>query len=96
MARPTLARKYVRGAGVKQSLEFIGAPGFCDLCQRPLADELEFGDVEVPGTNGAWGTLCMPCCKDTRAAFGWGRGQRYRRDGDRWPLVAGGPPHTLD
>ncbi len=70
---------------------FAGPIGVCDLCQRPLAGEAGFGDVEVPGTGGAWGLLCLPCCAG--AAWGWGFGQRYeRQDGCGWVLVEGGPP----
>ena len=62
----------------------------CATCQRALIDEPGFGDVEVPGTGGAWGLLCLACCAGTRVRWGWGAGHQYvRRPGGRWVLRRG-------
>ncbi len=69
---------------------WCGAVEQCATCGRPLADEPGFGDVEVPGTGGAWGLLCLACCAAARVRWGWGTGQQYvRRPDGQWALRRG-------
>lgn len=76
-----------RVGAVPAPIYFIGPVDRCDACQRPLADEPGFGDVELSGTGGIWGLLCLYCCAAARVRWGWGSGQRYaRQPGGRWAL----------
>lgn len=66
-----------------------GAPAHCELCGRPFGDCMI--DAELPGRGYAWGWVCKACSMAEGVRIGWGTGQRYRREGDRWVLAAGGP-----
>lgn len=78
-------------AATSAPVYFAGPVDRCDLCQRPLADEPGFGDVELPDAGGAWGVLCLPCCAAAQVVWGWGSGQEYGREpGGRWLLLRGG------
>lgn len=87
-------------------LDHVGDPGTCDLCGRPLGDELSFCDAELPAQGGRWGMLCKPCADCEGVQPSWGRAQFYERQGFvsgqaiasagqaqlRWRCVAGTPP----
>lgn len=65
----------------------------CQVCSRPMHSETYMIDGRARAEAGAlWGNLCVMCAYKTSPTIGWGVGQLYRRDGERWCLVAGGPP----
>jgi DNA invertase Pin-like site-specific DNA recombinase len=68
-----------------------GAPACWDLCGRPFDGERALIDAELPNHGNAWGWICLACAAVERVRIGWGHGQRYRRDGEGWVLVADGP-----
>ena len=91
--------------GVASGLDFVGDPGACDLCGRPLIDEQFFCDAELPAQGDRWGMLCKPCTASEDVQPGWGRAQFYERLGGslaaqtgaereqlHWRCVAGKPP----
>ena len=91
--------------GMASKPDFVGDPGDCDLCGRPLRGELFFCDAELPAQGGRWGMLCKPCTDSEDVQPGWGRAQFYERLGGslasqagvereqlHWRCVAGKPP----
>ena len=97
--------------GVASGLDFVGDPGACDLCSRPLIDEQFFCDAELPAQGGRWGMLCKSCTDSEGMQPGWGSAQFYERlDGSvtghatggdgreqlQWRCVAGMPPADAD
>ena len=91
--------------GMASKPDFVGDPGDCDLCGRPLRGELFFCDAELPAQGGCWGMLCKPCTDSEDVQPGWGRAQFYERLGGslasqagvereqlHWRCVAGKPP----
>ena len=91
--------------GMASRLDFVGDPGPCDVCGRPLINEQFFCDAELPAQGGRWGMLCKPCTDGDGVQPGWGRAQFYERlegsvagksDARRaqlhWRCVGGQPP----
>ena len=37
--------------------DYLGDPGDCDVCGRPLRDEGFFCDAQLPAHGGRWGVL---------------------------------------
>lgn len=90
-------------AHTEPDLTFIGDPGDCDVCGRPLDDELLFCDAKLPAHVGRWGLLCTVCSVNEGISSGWGNAQFYERQKCqtlqetvnaelRWRCVAGKPP----
>lgn len=93
----------------ESELDFIGEPGDCDVCGRPLGGETFFSDAELAAHGGRWGVLCRTCTVTEGVRPGWGRAQFYERqpistadaappfraDRFRWRCVAGKPPPDL-
>lgn len=93
-------------AGAVPALDYIGDPGACDVCGRPLADEVFFCDAELPAHGGQWGVLCRICTVGEGIRAGWGNAQFYERQEPepvqgaataapavlRWRCVVGNPP----
>lgn len=65
--------------GMASGVDFIGDPGPCDMCGRPLGAEQFFCDAELPAQGGRWGILCKPCTDSEGVQAGWGRAQFYKR-----------------
>ena len=61
--------------GMASRLDFVGDPGPCDVCGRPLINEQFFCDAELPAQGGRWGMLCKPCTDGDGVQPGWGRAQ---------------------
>ena len=91
--------------GMASGLDFVGDPGPCDVCGRPLINERFFCDAELPAQGGRWGVLCRLCANGEGVQPGWGRAQFYERlagsvadetDSRRaqlhWRCVGGQPP----
>lgn len=70
--------------------EWHGDLKCCDFCGRDFA--LERYMVDGPKqVNGPWGCMCEGCYKQNLFPLGGGKGQLYRRFGNRWLLVGGYP-----
>ena len=65
--------------GMASGLDYVGDPGPCDVCGRPLINEQFFCDAELPAQAGRWGVLCKPCTDGEGVQPGWGRAQFYKR-----------------
>lgn len=65
--------------GEESELDYFGDPGPCEVCGRPLTEELFFCDAELPGHGGRWGVLCRICTDSEGVRPGWGRAQFYER-----------------
>lgn len=70
---------------------FLNPPGNCDLCGCPFSEEKYMIDGGVR-PSGTWAFMCANCYADRGQGLGWGRGQLYLRQEDRWLMVAGFPP----
>lgn len=69
----------------------------CDVCSRPMSSETYMVDGPCQaGDRPMWANLCVVCAYKTSPTIGWGKAQLYKRDGDDWRLVAGGPPTCED
>ncbi len=65
----------------------------CDVCSRPMHSERYMVDGPAENTpDPRWGNLCVVCAYKYSPRTGWGKAQLYRNTGDKWALVAGGPP----
>ncbi len=73
-----------------QPLEWVGEPGECDACGRPLKTETFFCDTELPARGGQWGLLCRTCTVVEGIRPGWGRAQFYEKQRAKGTLGAGG------
>lgn len=77
--------------GLQVRAFFINAPDNCDLCGCPFSEEKYMIDGSVR-PSGGWACMCASCSADRGQGLGWGRGQLYLRQENRWLLVAGFPP----
>ena len=96
--------------GMASRLDFVGDPGPCDVCGRPLINEQFFCDAELPAQGGRWGMLCKSCTDSEGVRPAWGSAQFYERlDGSvtgqstcdgceqlQWRCVAGKSPVDAD
>lgn len=57
--------------------DVVGDPGNCDVCGRPLGDEVFVCDAELPAHDGRWGMLCKTCTMIEGIRPGWGRALFY-------------------
>ncbi|XQA79987.1 hypothetical protein ACM9W9_09855 [Xanthomonas sacchari] len=72
---------------------WCGAIENCDVCSRPMGEEIYMIDGPCQaGMDPMWGNLCIVCAHKSSPKIGWGMAQLYKRQGERWYLVAGGPP----
>jgi hypothetical protein len=63
-------------------------PTRCDLCRKPIASYFVDGATRY----GPWAIMCADCCAEHMphdGGFGTGKGQAYRRKGEKWIKVAG-------
>lgn len=66
----------------------------CDVCSRPMHAERYMIDGPADGSPmPKWGNLCVVCAFKYSPTIGWGKAQLYRKTGEVWALVSGGPPH---
>ena len=86
--------------------DFVGDPGDCEVCGRPLRDEGFFCDAQMPAHGGRWGVLCKTCTVSEGIRPDWGRAQYYVREATglsgataqsglaelKWRCMAGKPP----
>lgn len=63
----------------------------CDACERPFSTAKFMVDAGLK--KGGAACLCALCFEQFGIGIGWGKGQLYKKAGDKWPLVAGGPPN---
>ena len=89
--------------------DYLGDPGDCDVCGRPLRDEGVICDAQLPAHGGRWGVLCKTCTVTEGIRAGWGRAQFYERETTssggakvpskpaevQWRCVAGRPPSDV-
>jgi hypothetical protein len=73
-----------------KSIRWLGDADKCDICGRPFAQARFLVDAHMKSGGGA--TICALCFEAHGTGIGWGKGQLYQREGNKWPLVAGGPP----
>lgn len=71
-----------------------GAIDNCDVCSRPMADELFMIDGPAEARPcPMWGNICVVCALKYSPKIGWGKAQLYEKGPDgTWRLVSGGPP----
>lgn len=76
-------------------LAWSGPVDNCDVCSRPMGGETYMidGPAEAGG-HARWGVLCVVCAFKSSPSVGWGKAQLYKRSGQTWFLIAGGPPPT--
>lgn len=80
--------------GLQVGRFFLNAPDECDLCGRPLSEEKYMIDGGVQ-PSGIWACMCGDCFALKGQGLGWGSGQLYLRQDDKWLLVAGFPPEEV-
>lgn len=67
---------------------YVNPPEECDLCKCELKREKYMVDGKVK--NGSiWANMCQDCAVYFGEGIGWGRGQLYLNQGDKWLLVGG-------
>lgn len=76
-------------------VHFSPPPTDCDLCRRSLTDEKYMIDGAVRGESG-WACMCAKCFLERGKKIGWGYGQLYMRERERWLQVAGFAPPSND
>jgi hypothetical protein len=67
----------------------------CDLCGRDFAQERYMIDGPIV-LRGPWGCMCGSCYSKNQLPLGIGKGQLYRKMGERWHLVGGYPRIDLE
>lgn len=72
-------------------IAFTPHPMKCDICGSPSTGMEVMFDAAT--TKGGWAMMCEGCYKVHRKynTLGLGRGQKYKRFGDRFHLVHGVP-----
>ncbi|MBN8214689.1 MAG: HNH endonuclease [Xanthomonadales bacterium] len=70
---------------------FSPPPSHCDLCRHTLKNDKYMIDGGVRDA-GFWACMCESCFLSRGRKIGWGHGQLYIQDKNRWLLVAGFPP----
>ena len=60
-------------------------PAECDICGVVIVDVF----VDGKTVQGPWAMLCLQCHEIYGVGLGSGRGQLYRRSGDRWVKATG-------
>lgn len=76
------------------SIEWLGDAEKCDLCKRPFETANFLVDAHIKQGCGA--TICATCFEEHGTGIGWGKGQLYKKNDDKWILVAGGRPNDGD
>ncbi len=56
-------------------------PTKCDICDQIIEDEFVDGETNTT----MWAIMCPVCHEEQGKGIGPGIGQRYRKDGDKWP-----------
>ncbi len=74
--------------GQKEKEYFIGAPEICDICKISFHSQKYMIDG-VTKPSGAGACMCPRCYHLHGVGIGWGVGQLYLRENNRWLLVAG-------
>lgn len=74
--------------GQKEKEYFIGAPKICDICKISFKNQKYMIDGAVK-PSGAGACMCPKCYRIHGVGLGWGVGQLYLRENNRWLLVAG-------
>ncbi len=72
----------------KRNIYYADAPDVCDICRFPLSDERFMVDGAVRG-GFSWANMCADCFCAYGVKIGWGYGQLYKREADKWLLVGG-------
>lgn len=86
--------KYVDMATAKkQNIYYSDAPDVCDICRLPLSHERFMVDGAVQG-DFSWANMCADCFCTYGVKIGWGYGQLYEREADKWLLVGGFCPDS--
>lgn len=60
-------------------------PTRCDVCGAPITDEFVDGKTKM----GPWADMCPGCFSAYGVGLGVGRGQRYRREADKFVKMEG-------
>jgi hypothetical protein len=74
---------------------FVDAPGECDRCCGSFSEEKYMIDGKLRGA-GAWGFMCADCFGFVGEGIGWGVGQLYLKEKDKWLLVGGFSPRSTE
>lgn len=86
--------KYVDMATAnKRKIYYADAPDVCDICKFPLNNERFMVDGAVRG-GFPWANMCADCFCAYGDKIGWGYGQLYQREADKWLLVGGFCPDS--
>lgn len=72
----------------KRNIFYSDAPDICDICKVPLSHEKFMVDGAVQG-DFSWANMCADCFCAYGVKIGWGYGQLYKREADKWLLVGG-------
>ena len=89
-----LLGKYVDMATAKRrNIYYADAPDVCDICGFPLSHERFMVDGAVQG-DLPWANMCAECFCAYGVQIGWGYGQLYKREADKWLLVGGFCPDS--
>lgn len=67
---------------------YINPPEVCDICKFRLSSYKYMIDGKLEGST-AWANMCPDCFIHFGEAIGWGSGQLYLRQGNKWLLVGG-------
>ncbi len=67
---------------------YINPPCECELCGSTLSNEKYMVDGKLKDAN-AWGIMCSDCAAFWGEGIGWGMGQLYLSNDNRWLLVGG-------
>ncbi len=74
--------------GQKEKEYYLSAPDVCDICRVSFRDQKYMVDGAVK-PSGVGACMCPMCYRAHGAGIGWGRGQLYLHQKDRWLLVGG-------
>lgn len=72
----------------KRNIYYFDAPDACDICRSPLSYMKFMVDGAVQG-DFSWANMCADCFCAYGVKIGWGYGQLYEREADKWLLVGG-------
>ena len=79
------------GKIIGQNTEPLEVPDQCDFCATPIAPSGVYVDG-MTNQDGRWAYMCVDCFTREGEGIGWGIGQLYAHDGEKWQCIGGGDP----